>query len=74
LENANPDVITSLRNWYQGEHFDEEEYEYLEHLDDLVALAGREDSKDWLQKFLEKNFATWYPLRMKKQVWMDCTR
>jgi hypothetical protein len=67
LESASPEVVTSLRNWYQGEqHTDEEEYEYLEHLDDLVALAGRERSKDWLQKFLEKNFAAWYPLRMQK--------
>ncbi|KAH6975562.1 hypothetical protein EDB80DRAFT_829917, partial [Ilyonectria destructans] len=66
LEDANPEVVTSLRNWYQGEqHIDHEEYEYLEHSDDLAALASREGGKDFLQKILEKNFATWYPIRLK---------
>jgi hypothetical protein len=69
LENANPDVVMSLRNWYQGEHFDKEEYEYLDQLNDLVSLAAQEGKKDWLQKFLERNFAAWYPLRLQNQVW-----
>jgi hypothetical protein len=68
LESAGLEVVASLRNWYEGEEYTDEEYEFLEHVDDLVALDGREGTKDWLQKILERNFATWYPLRLKRAV------
>lgn len=66
---ASVKVVASLHNWYQGkQHINKEEYEFLEHVDNLATLTGREGAKDQLQKFLKKNFATQYSLRLEKKV------
>ncbi|KAK2766076.1 hypothetical protein FQN54_007591 [Arachnomyces sp. PD_36] len=69
LQDASPGMVTSLRNWYEGENpVEEDEYEFLIHNDDLAALGPRGEAKSWIQSFIERRFSRWYPLRLRNEV------
>ena len=60
-EKSPPDVANSLLNWLDGiKPTTEEESHFADDPEDLLSLGGNEEGKEYLERFIEKNFSHWF--------------